>query len=83
MHRKGSKFESYATISCLLWVQTPNPRRCMVMLRTNRKPSFRVLLKLRETSSQGGETIMHVHNMRNGDIHQIFSFEEWGAWNQN
>jgi hypothetical protein len=83
VHRKGSKFESYATISSLLWVQTPNPRRCMAMLGTNRKPSFRVLLELRETSSRGGETIMHVHNMRNVDIHQIFYFEEWSAWNQN
>ncbi len=26
---------------------------------------------------------MHVHNMRNVDIHQIFYFEEWSAWNQN
>ncbi len=26
---------------------------------------------------------MHVHSMRNGDIHQIFCFQEWGAWNQN
>ncbi len=76
MHKKGRKFYSYASISFLLWVQTPNPRRCMVMLLTNRKPSFWVLLELRETSSQGGETIMHVHNMRNGDIHQIFCFEE-------